>query len=106
MDYKLDEMIKLAEMGAYLEHCASCCEPQQYVSHGLTPEDPNNLAVYIRSIGAEHCLMSTDSGMFSVPVPVESMRTFIALLLDAGITEAEIDLMVRKNPAKLLGLPN
>lgn len=105
MDYNIEDMTKLAGMGAYLEHCESCCEPQQYVSHGMTPEDPNNLAVYIRTIGAEHCLMSTDAGHFSTPSPVESMRTYIALLLDAGITEAEIDIMVRKNPAKLLGLP-
>jgi predicted metal-dependent phosphotriesterase family hydrolase len=33
------------------------------------------------------------------------MRVFIALLLDAGITEQEIDTMLRRNPAKLLGLP-
>lgn len=105
MDYKMEDMKRLAEMGAYLEHCASACEPQQYVSHGLTPADPNDYAVYIREIGARHSIMSTDSGMFSTPVPVECMRTFIALLLDAGITEEEIDIMVRKNPAKLLNLP-
>jgi hypothetical protein len=104
MDYSLDDMIKLADKGAYLEHCISACDPQQYVSHGLTPLDPNDFAIYIRKIGAERCLMSTDSGMFSVPVPVESMRVYIALLLDAGISETEIDVMVRKNPAKLLGI--
>ena len=105
MDLQLSDMKELARLGAYLEHCGSSCEPQQYVSHGLTPIDPNDYAGFIRELGAEHCLMSTDSGMFSVPIPAESMRVFIALLLDAGITEQEIDIMVRKNPAKLLGLP-
>ncbi len=105
LDYQLDEMKELARLGAYLEHCGSSCEPQQYVSHGLTPIDPNDYAVFIRALGAEHCLMSTDSGMFSVPIPSESMRVFIALMLDAGITEQEIDIMARKNPAKLLNLP-
>ena len=105
LDYKLDEMKELARLGAYLEHCGSSCEPQQYVSHGLTPADPNDYAVFVRALGAEHCLMSTDSGMFSVPIPAESMRVFIALMLDAGISEQEIDIMVRKNPARLLNLP-
>ncbi len=105
LDFKLEEMIQLASMGAYLEQCISACDPQQYVSHGLTPLDPNDLAVYIRKIGPKQTLMSTDSGMFSVPIPAESMRLYIALLLDAGITEEEIDVMVRKNPAKLLDLP-
>jgi uncharacterized protein DUF6282 len=105
LDYTLDEMKELARLGAYLEHCGSSCEPQQYVSHGLIPADPNDYAVFVRALGAEHCLMSTDSGMFSVPVPAESMRVFIALMLDAGISEQEIDNMVRKNPAKLLNLP-
>ncbi|MBA7568909.1 hypothetical protein ES708_10646 [subsurface metagenome] len=104
MDYSLKEMKKLAGMGAFLEFCSSGCEPQQYVSHGITPLDPNDIAVYIKNIGVEHCIMSTDSGMFSVPIPAESMRTFIALLLDAGIKEDEIDIMVRKNPAKLLNI--
>jgi len=106
MDYKLEEMKNLAKLGVYLEFCESACEPQQYVSHGLTPADPNDMAVFIREIGVEHCIMSTDSGMFSVPIPSESMRIFIALMLDAGITEEEIDIMCRKNPAKLLNLEN
>ena len=104
MDYSLTEMEELSKMGVYLEFCSSGCEPQQYVSHGITPLDPNDIAVYIKKIGVEHCIMSTDSGMFSVPIPAESMRTFIALLLDAGIKEDEIDTMVRKNPAKLLNI--
>jgi hypothetical protein len=105
LDYKLDEMKELARLGAFLEHCATICQPQQYVSHGLVPDDPNDYAVCIRELGAGHCLMSTDSGVFSVPVPAESMRVFVALMLDAGISEQEIDVMIRKNPAKLLNLP-
>lgn len=105
LGYSLDLMKELAALGAFLEHCSSACEPKEYVSHGMTPQDPNDYAVYIRELGAEHCLMSTDSGLFSTPIPVESMRTFIALMLDAGITPEEIDIMVRKNPARLIDLP-
>jgi predicted metal-dependent phosphotriesterase family hydrolase len=33
------------------------------------------------------------------------MRAFIVALRDAGIADAEIDLMAKRNPARLLGLP-
>lgn len=105
MKFSFQDMQELASMGVYIEHCASVFQPQEYVSHGFTPIDPNDYAQWIRAIGAEHTIMSTDCGMFSTPVPVEAMRTFIALMLDAGITEKEVDIMVRKNPAKLLDLP-
>ena len=58
----------------------------------------------IRYIGAEHCIMGTDLGQYYNPPPAEGMRMFIALLLKNGITENEIELMAKMNPAKLLGL--
>jgi predicted metal-dependent phosphotriesterase family hydrolase len=32
------------------------------------------------------------------------LREFIALLLDLGITDEQIEMMVQRNPAKLLGM--
>ena len=34
----------------------------------------------------------------------DGLRDYIRAMLDAGITEAEIDIMARQNPARLLGL--
>jgi predicted metal-dependent phosphotriesterase family hydrolase len=39
-----------------------------------------------------------------MPSPAEGLRMFILSLMNQGITREEIDIMVRKNPAKLLGL--
>ena len=36
--------------------------------------------------------------------PADGMKAFILALLEKGITQDEIDLMAKKNPARLLGL--
>ena len=70
------------------------------------PETPEKtpIAAAIRTIGAEHCIMSTDLGQANNPPPAEGMRIFMSALLRKGITEEEIELMTKVNPSRLLGL--
>jgi hypothetical protein len=74
----------------------------------LTPTDyrwtPNMVTDYIRFFGVERCLFSTDFGHISCPPPIEGMRMSIKLLIDLGFTDNEIEIMIKKNPAKLLGI--
>jgi hypothetical protein len=58
----------------------------------------------IRAAGAAHVLISSDLGQAGWPPHAEGLRTFAAMLRAAGVTDAEIDLVLRKNPARLLGL--
>ena len=58
----------------------------------------------IRDLGAEAFFMSSDLGQEGNPVHADGLRTYIRAMLDAGITEEEIDIMARRNPARLLGL--
>ena len=58
----------------------------------------------IREIGAEHFLMSTDLGQAGNPSHVEGLRAYITAMREAGLSDEQIDLMVRINPARLLGL--
>ena len=58
----------------------------------------------IRALGARHIVLASDFGQQANPPPPEGLRAFIAALLTAGISPAEIDLMVRRNPAEVLGL--
>ena len=58
----------------------------------------------IREVGAEHFLISSDLGQEGSPTHVEGLTSFAQALLDQGITQAEIDVMARRNPATLLGL--
>ncbi len=58
----------------------------------------------IRDLGAEAFFLSSDLGQAGNPLHAEGMRAYIRALREAGITEEEIDVMARRNPARLLGL--
>jgi len=61
-------------------------------------------AAAIREVGAEHFLISSDLGQAGNPIHTDGLRDFIRALRAAGISDREIDLMARDNPAQLLGL--
>ena len=58
----------------------------------------------IRELGAEAFFMSSDLGQEGNPLHAAGLRDYIRAMLDAGITAEEIDIMARRNPARLLGL--
>ena len=58
----------------------------------------------IRDLGADAFFMSSDLGQEGNPLHAEGLRAYIRAMLGAGITEAEIDTMIRRNPARLLGI--
>ena len=58
----------------------------------------------IRTLGAEHFLISSDFGQAGNPDHATGLTAFIRALREAGVSDAEIDLMARLNPARLLGL--
>ena len=58
----------------------------------------------IRDLGAEAFFLSSDLGQAGNPLHAEGMRAYIRALREAGVTEEEIDVMARRNPARLLGL--
>ena len=49
-------------------------------------------------------VLSTDLGQQGNMTHPDGMENMIAAMKGAGVSEADIDLMIRKNPAKLLGL--
>lgn len=58
----------------------------------------------IRAVGAGHFLISSDLGQANTPAHTDGLRAFLAALKTEGLTEREIDLVARENPARLLGL--
>lgn len=94
----LEDMKTLAGMGAYIEHCLHVMMPLTY---RLTPRE---LVEAITAIGTEHCIVSSDFGQDFHPMPPEGMRMGIATLLQAGLEEVEVGMLVKDNPSRLLGL--
>ena len=61
-------------------------------------------AEQIQEVGADHCIIATDFGGYTLPDPVEGLREFIASLLDLGIPADDVRKLAKSNPEKLLGL--
>jgi predicted metal-dependent TIM-barrel fold hydrolase len=94
----IEEQRHLAQMGAYIEHTCHLIMP---IKHRL---EPARVAEAIRAIGAEHCIISSDLGQALNPPPVEGMRMMIAAMLDAGLSDQEIERVIKINPSRLLSL--
>ena len=92
----IDEMIEMAKKGVMIEHSLAL------ILSGAVPKE--YLIEMIKKVGAEYTTLGSDLGQLTSVRPIEGLRNCIAYMLDNGVTEEELDLMLRKNPAKLLNL--
>jgi hypothetical protein len=65
----------------------------------------DKVAETIRKVGIEHSILSSDLGQKANPLPAEGFGQYLLELKRRGFTDQELDVMSRKNPARLLGLP-
>jgi Family of unknown function (DUF6282) len=94
----VEEQIALSRMGAYMEHTWVATMPK----HDHLPF--SDYTVAIRAVGVANCLVATDFGQVHNPTPLEGFRLMLASLLQEGFSAEELAIMVKDNPAKLLGL--
>jgi hypothetical protein len=99
----VEQQLELANMGAIIEHHLARCMPIAFKGKEGRME-PEEIAYNIKKVGAERCTMGSDFGQFFNPHPVDGFRMFVRTMMKAGITEKEMDWLIRKNPARLLGL--
>ena len=100
-----DQQLELAELGAIIEHHIARCMPVVFKGKEGRME-PEEIVYNIRKVGAERCTLGSDFGQMFNPHPVDGFRMFVRTMLKCGITEKEMDWLIRKNPARLLGLPD
>jgi hypothetical protein len=94
----VDDQIQLAEMGAIIELCGGNLYPIPGVA---------NLSDYLQSIskiGAKSLILSSDSGQPRKSMPAEVLRVFAQCLMEKGISQNQIDIMTKDNPARMVGL--
>ena len=58
----------------------------------------------IQEIGPEHIFISSDLGQTMNPIHTDGLISYLQQLISAGFTQEEIDIMSKRNPARLLGL--
>jgi hypothetical protein len=95
-----EELVTLARAGMTIEHCAQAISPTS------ERRDPDIFVDAIRAQGAENCILTTDFGGTPHPTIAEGLRMFMSALRRRGITDQELETMVKTNPKRLLGVSN
>ena len=92
------QMQEAAKLGAYIEFVGSTLRAAD------APARMDRFAEAIRRIGPESCILSSDLGQAGNELPADGFAAFIAAMRARGFTAQELDLMTKRNPARLLGL--
>jgi hypothetical protein len=94
----LAQMKEAVSLGAFIE----------FVFNGVTGSGKEfeiaDYAQTIRQIGAKGCILSSDMGQVGNPLHPDGLQALFAGLRKEGISQADIDLMSKTNPALALGL--
>jgi hypothetical protein len=95
------DAVKMAAIGAVIEHCLCMYDEDSTFFQDWTIA---HLVEWVRAVGPERTVLSSDLGQENNPLPVESYRKICGRLLAAGVPEPEVRMLVADNPARLLGL--
>ena len=99
---------EVAGMGAMIEVCflqfqAGPNAPLPFLTH-WTQINAKHVAQLVKEMGAGSVLISSDLGQSGNMVHPDGLEAAVGAMKKEGISDADIDTMMRKNPAKLLGL--
>jgi len=99
----IEQQKEAAKLGAFIEYAYGGTLPSP-----LNPDQPtvslDEYARAIRAVGPEHCVLSSDLGQAGNPIHTDGLRAFADAMLKRGFTAADLDQMLKTNPARVLGL--
>lgn len=101
---------QVVDMGAVIEVCflqfrAGPNAPLAFLTH-WTQVNARNVAQAVKTLGAQGLVISSDLGQSANMTHPDGIEVAIAEMKREGVTDADIDTMMRRNPARLLGLSN
>ncbi len=91
---------RFVELGAVIEHSLCMYDDRSSFYNW----DIDVLLGWIGAVGADRSTLGSDLGQMKNPLPSEAFTNIVGQLLDAGLGEADVEAMVRRNPARLLDL--
>jgi hypothetical protein len=95
----LETLKRLVGHGAYAEF-GYCTVSPMWQHARLTA-----VVEAIREVGASQSILMSDAGQRHNPMPAEALRVFAQSVYESGISEEDVQLMIRHNPLELLELP-
>jgi len=109
----MDQLQQMAENGAYIEytlaaygHSSGTRKTDYYVEMeyasdpipgGFPVTSIKTVAEQTQELGADHCILATDYGVYTLPPPVEGFREFIALMLDLRVDAVLVSTHLQDN---------
>jgi len=104
----MEQAREVAKMGAMIEICylqfmTGPNAQYKWMTH-WERVGPDVVAKAVKEIGSHHLVLSTDLGQQGMMTPPDGVENQVAAVKAAGVSQADIDIMMKKNPAKLLGL--
>lgn len=102
IDATVDQMVRWADQGAYIELNAVVFDDVEPASHHL----PISVAQEVlEKVGYRRMVLDSDLGQSVYMEPVSGLQKFAGILMEkCGLTEEQIRVMLIENPAKLLDL--
>jgi microsomal dipeptidase-like Zn-dependent dipeptidase len=99
---------QVTDMGATIEICflqfqAGPDAPLAFLKH-WTQVNAKHVAQAVKELGAKSIVVSSDLGQSANITHPDGIEVAVGAMKKEGISDADIDLMLRKNPAALLGL--
>jgi hypothetical protein len=91
---------RFVELGAVIEHSLCMYDDRSSFYNW----DIDVLLGWIRAVGPDRSTLGSDLGQMKNPLPSEAFTNIVGQLLDAGLSEGELESMVRRNPARLLDM--
>jgi hypothetical protein len=89
-------MEEAAKLGGYLEIVSNFIGSEESIKEHVEA---------IHKIGAQHFILSSDRGQAKGPLHPDGLVEAAKVLMKNGISEADINIMLKQNPVKFLGLP-
>jgi len=97
----VEQAKELIKLGAYIEMALHHFVGASAIWPICNPPDQTN---WLKAMGPEHIVMSTDLGQPTALHPIEGYRVAIRMLMHAGISKEDLKLMFQKNAVEALYL--
>ena len=99
---------QVVQMGAVIEICylqfMTGPDAQYAWMKHWTQVGAMHVAAAVKELGADGLVLSTDLGQQGMMTNADGLENMIGAVKAAGVSDSDIDKMMRKNPARLLGL--
>lgn len=95
---EIDQLKELTKLGAYIGFFAAMVFPADLATNIKGDKK------CIEELGPENCVIASDTGSAPYPITNEALRTYAQDLFDIGMPLEHLEIMMVKNPRKLLSL--